>query len=82
MEQILLEAVPRHMIDKEVIRVSQLGFTSGKPCQTNLVAICNRVTCVAGKGKSNSISLDFCRPLIQLYTTFLPINWRDRDFLY
>lgn len=49
MEQILLAAVPRHMVDREVIRVSQLGYTYGKLCQANLVAIYNRVTVLLDK---------------------------------
>lgn len=37
------------MVDREVIRVSQLGYTNGKLCQANLVAIYNRVTVLLDK---------------------------------
>jgi len=44
MEQFILEAIIKQVEEKKVIRSSQRGFTKGKSCLTNLIAIYDGMT--------------------------------------
>ena len=82
MQPILLDAVPRHMENGEVIADRQHGFTKGKSCLTNVVALCDAVTALVGKGGATVvICLDLCKAFGTVCTTSLSLKWRDADLM-
>ena len=60
MEQILLEAMLRHM-EEEVVWGNQHVFIKCKSCLTNLVAFLRCDNCISRQGKSHECYLDFIK---------------------
>ncbi|CAM4685948.1 unnamed protein product [Lepidochelys kempii] len=62
MEQVLKESILKHLHERKVIRNSQLGFTKGRSCLTNLIAFYDEITGSVDEGKAvDVLFLDFSK---------------------
>ncbi|PKU37596.1 rna-directed dna polymerase from mobile element jockey- hypothetical protein [Limosa lapponica baueri] len=68
MEQLITEAISKHMKDKIVTRSSQYGFMKGKSCLINLIGFYDNN--YLGGIRVDIVSLDFCKSLSTLSQNF------------
>jgi len=60
MEKFILDVISKQVEEKQVIRTSQHGFTKGKSCLTNLIAVYNGMTGWVDEGRAvDVVYLDF-----------------------
>lgn len=79
MEQVLLEAELRHMVNRVVALDNQNCFTKAKSCLTNQVAFCDGMTIsVEDRRAKDVIYLDFCKAFHMVLTKIL-LSKLERD---
>ena len=62
MEQTVLRKITRHVQDNQEIRPSQHEFMNDMSCFTNLIFLCDQVTCLTDEGKAvDVVYLDFSK---------------------
>ena len=62
MEQIILGEITQHVYGIQGIRLSQHGFMKGRSWLTNLIFLCDQVTCLTDEGKAvDVVYLDFSK---------------------
>ena len=62
MEQIIKQAVCKHLTDNTVLNKSQHGFLRNKSCQTNLISFFEKVTSLVDAGNAvDIVYLDFSK---------------------
>ncbi|CAM4597074.1 unnamed protein product [Lepidochelys kempii] len=72
MEQVLKESILKHLEERKVIRNSQHGFTKGKSCLTNLIAVYDEITGSVDEGKAvDVLFLDFSKVFDTVFHSIL-----------
>ncbi|CAM4596999.1 unnamed protein product [Lepidochelys kempii] len=75
MEQVLKESILKHLEERKVMRNSQHGFTKGKSCLTNLIALYDEITGSVDEGKAvDVLFLDFSKVFDMVSHSILASN--------